>query len=88
MLRRVLAADSHCPIDLSAQLAAIVLERRGQRRIFGGQRLASRRLRGGPDANTICHGWMLEFEGARWAKARDSITKSRGTGWGKNIRIE
>src|SRR5215470_10142249 len=35
MLRRVLKGDSHCPIDLSAQLAAIVLERLRKRWNFG-----------------------------------------------------
>jgi hypothetical protein len=31
---------------------------------------------------------MLEFDGAHWARARASSTNSRGTGWGKNIRVE
>jgi hypothetical protein len=33
-----------------------------------------------PDANNICHGWILEFDGADWAKARASFTNSRCTG--------
>jgi hypothetical protein len=63
--------------------------------MFGGRRWASssraltRQSRGGPDANTICHGWMLEFDGACWAKARASSTSARGTGFlGKHIRVE
>jgi hypothetical protein len=31
---------------------------------------------------------MLEFDGAYWAKASASFTSSRGTGWGKNSRLE
>src|SRR5258705_11073929 len=49
---------------------------------------AMRRSRAGPDANTIRHGWMLEFDGAHRASARASLTSTRGTGWGKNIRVE
>jgi len=30
----------------------------------------------------------LEFDGAYWAKASASFTSSRGTGWGKNSRVE
>ena len=94
MLRRILTGDSHCPIDLSAQLAAIVLERPGSGGILGGprravlSRTATRRSRGGPDANTICHGWMLEDDGARRASARHSSITACGTAWGKNIRVE
>src|SRR5258706_5707773 len=47
-----------------------------------------RRSGAGPDANTIRHGWMLEFDGAHRASARASLTSTRGTGWGKNIRVE
>ena len=78
MSRRVFARDSHRTVDLSAQLGAEMLKRRGQGRIFGGRRWASsiraatRRSRDAPDANTICHGWILEFDGAYWAKARAS----------------
>jgi len=35
------------------------------------------------DANTICQGWILEHDGARWARARDSSTNARGTDSGK-----
>jgi hypothetical protein len=31
---------------------------------------------------------MLEFDGACWAKASASFSNSRGTGWGKNSRVE
>jgi hypothetical protein len=44
--------------------------------------------RAAPEANTIHHGWMFEFDGACWARARSSSTNARGTGWGKNIRVE
>jgi len=94
MFRLVLVSDSHRPVDLRAQLAAKVLEPRGQGGILGGRRWASssraatRRSRDASDANTICHGWMLEFDGADWARARASVTNSRGTGCGKNIRVE
>src|SRR5262245_52928805 len=90
----VLAGDSHRPVDLSAQLAAEVLERLGQGRDVGGRRWASssraltRRSRGGPDANTKCHGWMLELDGAHTARATASSINSRGTGRGKNSRVE
>src|SRR6516164_1504474 len=31
---------------------------------------------------------MLEFDGANWARATASSNSSRGTGLGKNIRVE
>ena len=95
MLRPVLKGDSHCPIDLSAQLAAIVLERLRQRWNFGWpaadfaeQGSDEAVPRWAWDANTICQGWILEHDGARWARARDSSTNARGTDSGKNIRVE
>ena len=94
MSRRVLASDSHRTVDLSAQLAAEMLKRRGQGRNIWRPTLGfvdqggDEAVPDAPDANTICHGWMLEFDGAYWAKASASFTSSRGTGWGKNSRVE
>ncbi len=51
-------------------------------------RALTRRSRGGPDAKTICHGCMLEFDGAHCARARTSFANAQGTGWGKDIRVE
>jgi hypothetical protein len=31
---------------------------------------------------------MLEFDGGYWARVRASSINTRGTGWGKNIRVE
>ena len=36
----------------------------------------------------MCHGWMLEFDGACWARTSASSTNARGTGWAKNSRVE
>src|SRR6516225_584841 len=61
----------------------------GGRRWASSSRAATRRSRGGPDANTTCQGWMLEFDGAHTARARASSASSRGTGLlGKNSRVE
>ncbi len=43
----------------------------------GSSKAATRRSRHAPDANTTCHGWMLEFDGACWARLRASSTNSR-----------
>src|SRR6516162_9646276 len=60
----------------------------GGPRCASSSRAATRRSRAGPDANTTRHGWMLEFDGACTAKARASSTNFRGTGLGKNSRVE
>ena len=47
------------------------------------------RSRAPPEAKTTCHGWMLEFEGARMASSSASVTSSRGTGLSRrNSRVE
>ena len=60
----------------------------GGRRWASSRRALTSRSRGGPDANTMCHGWMSEFDGACWARTRASSTNARGTGRGKNSRVE
>jgi hypothetical protein len=50
---------------------------------------ATRRSRAAPEVNTMCHGWVLEFKGARTARASASSNNSRGTrSCGKNIGVE
>jgi hypothetical protein len=42
-----------------------------------------------PDVNTTCHGWTLEFDGARIPSSRASFTGSRGTGLSRrNSRVD
>src|SRR6202047_1112816 len=49
---------------------------------------ATNRSRAAPVVNTTCHGWTLEFDATHIASARDSSTRCRGTGSGRNIRVE
>src|SRR5262249_30981161 len=58
------------------------------RRLASSTRATTRRLRGAPDADTRCHGWVLGFDGAYWARASAAFTHSLGTGFGKKIRVE
>jgi hypothetical protein len=94
MLPFVFAADPHRTVDLCTEFASIMRNDSGRGGIFGGRRLASssnaatRRSRADPDTNTRCQGWMFELDGASCARATASLTNSRGTGRGKNMRVE
>jgi hypothetical protein len=92
MSRRVLNGNSHRPVDLSAQLAAIVLEPLGQGWNFGRPTLGLVE-QGGDEAvpgrsGREHHMPRLDVGVRRRARARASFTNSRGTGRGKNIRVE
>ena len=91
----VLAGDAHRPVELGAELPAEVGKRLRQGWDLGwlarasASRAVTRRSRAAPVANTVCHGWMLELDGARTARSNASSTSSCGTGWwGKNIRVD
>ena len=51
-------------------------------------RATAMRLRAAPEARNKRQGWMLEFEGASWARAREESSRGRGTGVGRNMRVE
>lgn len=51
------------------------------------ERAVMMRSRRGPVARWRRQGWMLEFEGAFWARRADSWSKLVGTGWSKKKRV-
>lgn len=50
--------------------------------------LSRRRSRQAPEAKYMRQGWMLELEGAREARERDSSRRCCGMGLGRKTRVE